>query len=337
MPACGRLSASTRRTPSSIATTADLLSAPRIVPPAFRTTPSSTTGSSGPDGGTVSRCAQKKSGVAGGRRLEPHVDVAHRRADLGAAAVLVRLEAEIAQIAQDDVGDGALLARRARDRGELEKQLEGAARRTHASILRSGAAVTCRRGPHPDRPPRRGDRRWAGARLRRRRRDAVHRGQRVRLPDARGYTRDELLALRVDEVAREPDARRSTTRCSCAASVTATAVAAREGRDDRRLPATARRRRSSPGMTFFVSVGFVAEELSRDGRTASARAARARSSAAPTKPWKSGAGRVGRDLNSGWNWLATNHGWSGSSTISTSRPSSNVPQTTRPASTSCSR
>jgi len=35
---------------------------------------------------------------------------------------------------------------------------------------------------------------------------------------------------------------------------------------------------------------------------------RARSSAAPTNSRKSGAGRVGRDLNSGWNWLATNHG-----------------------------
>jgi len=37
-------------TASSIAATAALLSAPRIVPPAFRTIPSSTTGSSGPVG-----------------------------------------------------------------------------------------------------------------------------------------------------------------------------------------------------------------------------------------------------------------------------------------------
>jgi hypothetical protein len=35
---------------------------------------------------------------------------------------------------------------------------------------------------------------------------------------------------------------------------------------------------------------------------------RARSRAAATNSRKSGAGRVGRDLNSGWNWLATNHG-----------------------------
>ena len=33
-----------------------------------------------------------------------------------------------------------------------------------------------------------------------------------------------------------------------------------------------------------------------------------RRAAAPTKSRKSGAGRVGRDLNSGWNWEATNQG-----------------------------
>jgi len=43
--------------------TADLLSAPRIVPAPFRTTPSSTTGSIAAVGGTVSRCAQRKIGV----------------------------------------------------------------------------------------------------------------------------------------------------------------------------------------------------------------------------------------------------------------------------------
>ena len=46
----------------------------------------------------------------------------------------------------------------------------------------------------------------------------------------------------------------------------------------------------------------------RAASTATAERALARSSAAPTKPRKSGAGRVGRDLNSGWNWLATNQG-----------------------------
>ncbi len=61
MPACGRDSSTMRRTASTIETTAALLSAPRIVPAPFRTTPSSTTGSIGPSGGTVSRWAQKKS------------------------------------------------------------------------------------------------------------------------------------------------------------------------------------------------------------------------------------------------------------------------------------
>src|SRR6266511_3395196 len=71
--------------------------------------------------------------------------------------------------------------------------------------------------------------------------------------------------------------------------------------------------------------------------TASPARSRARPSAAPTNSRKSGAGRVGRDLNSGWNWLATNQGWSGSSMISTSLPSWNVPETTSPASTSRGR
>ena len=62
-PACGRPSATIRLAPSSIAATAALLSPPRIVPAALRTTPSSTTGSIGPSGGTVSRWAQKKIGT----------------------------------------------------------------------------------------------------------------------------------------------------------------------------------------------------------------------------------------------------------------------------------
>ena len=35
--------------------------------------------------------------------------------------------------------------------------------------------------------------------------------------------------------------------------------------------------------------------------------------AAPMKSRNSGCGLVGRLLNSGWNWQATNQGWSGSS------------------------
>ena len=71
-------SSSTRRTASSIATTAALLSEPRIVPAALRTMPSSpTTGSIAASGGTVSVCAQRKIGVppALARRRNAAVDV----------------------------------------------------------------------------------------------------------------------------------------------------------------------------------------------------------------------------------------------------------------------
>ena len=125
-PACGRPSSTIRRAASIIATTADLLSAPRIVPPAFRTTPSSpTTGSSGPCGGTVSRCAQKKIGVppsvSAGQAAE---QVPDRRVDLRAGVVLLDLEAERPQLGDDAVGDRALLSRRAGDRSKLEEEVE---------------------------------------------------------------------------------------------------------------------------------------------------------------------------------------------------------------------
>ena len=42
----------------------------------------------------------------------------------GAGVVLVDVEPEIAQVADDHVGDGALLARRARDRRELEEEVD---------------------------------------------------------------------------------------------------------------------------------------------------------------------------------------------------------------------
>ena len=54
MPAWGRCSATMRRTPSSVAATAALLSPPRIVSRAFVTTPPLTTGSIGAVGSTVS-------------------------------------------------------------------------------------------------------------------------------------------------------------------------------------------------------------------------------------------------------------------------------------------
>ena len=71
MPACGRPSATMRRTPSSIAATAALLSPPRIVSSRLVTTPSATTGSMAAVGSTVSTCAQSRIGRAGlarGRR-----------------------------------------------------------------------------------------------------------------------------------------------------------------------------------------------------------------------------------------------------------------------------
>jgi len=59
--------------------------------------------------------------------------------------------------------------------------------------------------------------------------------------------------------------------------------------------------------------------------------------AAPTKSRNSGCGLVGRLLNSGWNWQATNHGCSGSSMSSTRRSSGVVPLMTSPAFSSSSR
>src|SRR5690606_27045257 len=52
--------------------------------------------------------------------------------------------------------------------------------------------------------------------------------------------------------------------------------------------------------------------------------------AARMKLLKIGWQSSGRDLNSGWNWLARNHGWLGSSIISTSLPSGDSPENTSP-------
>src|SRR5690606_26183651 len=56
----------------------------------------------------------------------------------------------------------------------------------------------------------------------------------------------------------------------------------------------------------------------------------ARSSAAATNSRNSGAGRLGRLLNSGCACVPTQNGWSDSSTNSTSRPSGEVPEHTNP-------
>ena len=52
--------------------------------------------------------------------------------------------------------------------------------------------------------------------------------------------------------------------------------------------------------------------------------------AAPIRPMNKGCGRLGRDLNSGWNCTPTNHGWPVSSTASTSSRSGLTPATRRP-------
>ena len=57
--------------------------------------------------------------------------------------------------------------------------------------------------------------------------------------------------------------------------------------------------------------------------------------AAPTNSRNNGCGRVGRDRSSGWNCPAMKNGWSGSSMISTSRPSGDRPENTSPC--SCER
>ena len=109
-------------------------------------------------------------------------------------------------------------------------------------------------------------------------------------------------------------------------------AAARVGRGDADAARTGRASRSPTPPPRRAPPGCRSTSRSgaRSRRAPSPERLRARSRAAPTNSRKSGAGRVGRDLNSGWNWLATNHGWSGSSTISTRRPPWNVPDDDEP-------
>ena len=74
--------------------------------------------------------------LALGRRLERDEDVPHRRADGRPGVVLVGGEPEVADVAEHEVGDGALLARRAGDGGELEEEVEGL--RGHGAAHRRG-------------------------------------------------------------------------------------------------------------------------------------------------------------------------------------------------------
>ena len=155
MPACGRRSARITRVASSIAATAALSSAPRIVPAAFRTMPSSTTGSiaAGRRHGVEVRAEKER--LSRGGRLDPGVEVAHRRADLRPAAVLVDLEAAVPQIPDHEIRDGTLLAGRARQRGELREQVEDVRRHRVSILCDRPIGPGCRRSSYLLRKPAR--------------------------------------------------------------------------------------------------------------------------------------------------------------------------------------
>jgi len=70
------------------------------------------------------RAEEDRNAAAAVRRLEPAEEVPRRRADLRAGVVLVDVEAELAQVERDAVGDLALLARRARQRGKVGEELD---------------------------------------------------------------------------------------------------------------------------------------------------------------------------------------------------------------------
>ena len=104
------------------------------------------------------------------------------------------------------------------------------------------------------------------------------------------------------------------------------------GRARPRRPASRAAQRPSARRPLAARVTAHAATLDRGlhgGRAPGALAALAQR--APTNSRNSGAGRSGRDLNSGWNCEATKNGWSASSMISTRRSSGDVPETTRPA------
>ena len=205
MPACGRFSATMRRTPSSIEATAALLSPPRIVSRAFVTMPPASTGSIGAVGSTVSMCAQNRIGVPASPAVAGMRQMTLPASSPGSGgASSCGSSPRSRRYARQRSATARSLPRGARDRRQLEEQAEGAVgldRRRHA--VRSRPACT---------------------------------------------------------------------RC-----------------------------------------------------------------AAPTKSRKSGCGRVGRDLNSGWNCDAQNHGWSGSSITSTRSLAANTPETRSPAASSRGR
>jgi PAS domain-containing protein len=74
-----------------------------------------------------------------------------------------------------------------------------------------------------------------------------------------GYTRDELLALRVDEVAREPDTPTQYDEMLVRGFRHGTTVLTRKDRTTVAFLYRASKTELA-GMTFFVSIGFVAED-----------------------------------------------------------------------------
>jgi len=74
-----------------------------------------------------------------------------------------------------------------------------------------------------------------------------------------GYTRDELLALRVDEVAREPEAPTQYDEMLARGFRHGTAVLTRKDRTTVEFLYRASKTQLA-GMNFFVSVGFVAAD-----------------------------------------------------------------------------
>ena len=72
----------------------------------------------------------RQAGVA--RRLEATEEIAGRRADALTCVVLAHVQPEAAQVLGYAVGDGALLARWARQRGELREEVDDARHRARS-------------------------------------------------------------------------------------------------------------------------------------------------------------------------------------------------------------
>ena len=98
---------------------------------------SPTTGSIAASGGTVSVCAQRKIGDAAVRvgRGQAAVELPGRALELRGRVVLVPLEPELREQPADPVRDLALLPGRARDRAELEEEVEHRRRQLRLLLL----------------------------------------------------------------------------------------------------------------------------------------------------------------------------------------------------------